>query len=128
MEEEMEKEIGRLEKWGASPREAIRRMLDDQALYQKLLAGFYKDRDYDRLAELVQKQDYREAFCVAHKMKGSVLFLNLNPLGQDLSVLTKLLRPFYEEKAENYEEKKNEILHSLRQTGRRWREFCEIVL
>ena len=127
METEFEKMMRRLEEWGASPREAVARMLDDQSLYRKLLAGFLDDKDFEQLEEMVKEHDYEKAFQIAHKMKGSVLFLNLTPISRELSVLTELLRPFYEKDTEGLPDREEEILRFTSRTGIKWRELCSIA-
>ena len=88
----MEELIGELKAWGAAPKAGIRRMLGDEAFYLKLLKQFAEEKDWEELFLLVKQEAYGKAFVLAHRLKGSVVDLELHPIMEALSVVVEDLR------------------------------------
>ena len=81
-----------LEQWGADPKAAIARMVDDEAFYYGLLVKFMKKREWDLLEHALQNQLYADAFKIAHDLKGVTATLSLTPLGNTISRVVEDLR------------------------------------
>lgn len=88
----IEAKIQRLIKWGADPNAAIKRMLGDEELFFTLLDLFTKSPDWEMLNSLLDRGRFKEAFVIAHRMKGSAVDLSLNPLYESLCIITDDLR------------------------------------
>lgn len=89
---DIEAQILALQRWGADPNAAIKRMLGDEELFFSLLHGFAESDDWDTLQELIKQGRCREAFVISHRMKGSAADLELKPLFDCLCIVTDDLR------------------------------------
>ncbi len=78
--------------WGAKPSEAIRRMLGDEEIFLRLLFDFADSKDWYDLNNLLSLGEYKDAFVISHRMKGSCADLALIPLYDCLSAVTDDLR------------------------------------
>ena len=89
------KRIEALNLWGADPESAIKRMLGDEVFYLSLVDAFVSNNDWNDMCKLIEKKQYRDAFVISHRMKGSCVDLSLTPLFKAMCELTDDLR--YEE-------------------------------
>ena len=78
--------------WGADPDEAIRRVMDDELFYKKLLLEFADGEMLRRLQRSVESGQYKQAFQIAHEMKGAAANLSLTPLCAAVSNVVEDLR------------------------------------
>jgi hypothetical protein len=118
----------KLKKWGARPEDALRRVLSDSILYEKLLKELAVSVEPDMLHLLLDQKDYSKAFQVSHNLKGSAVYLSLIPLEDSFGVLTELLRPFYEKgQTECTDELEAQINTCMKTADKKWREFCSII-
>ena len=88
----MEDLIEELKTWGAAPEAGIRRVLGDEAFYLKLLKQFAEEKDWEELSGLLDQKKYEQAFITAHRMKGSVVDLELYPIAEALGAVVEDLR------------------------------------
>lgn len=88
----MNKILKLLEGWGARPNEALRRMLGDEDFYFHLIDIFMNELESNELSKLIEEEKYKDAFVVAHRMKGSATDLGLAPIFYALSSVTEDLR------------------------------------
>lgn len=95
--QDIETIIDGLIRWGADPNAAIKRMLGDEELFFKLMNDFIKSPDWDMLLELINNESFKDAFVIAHRMKGSSADLSLTPLYESLCYVTDDLRGEVEE-------------------------------
>ena len=86
------KKIAALNVWGADTESAIKRMLGDEAFYLRLIDAFLSNNDWRDLCTLLDKKQYRDAFIISHRIKGSCADLSLTPLFQVMCELTDDLR------------------------------------
>ena len=82
----------KLKGWGADPDAALHRMLGDEDFYLKLLREFACEQEVSDFELAVEARNYKEAFRLAHSMKGTAANLSLTPLYDALSVLVEDLR------------------------------------
>ena len=94
----MNKIIVELERSGATPTEAIRRMLGDEEFYLTLLRQFIDKQEITSLEATLLSGLLSDAFVISHTMKGTAVTLGLSPLSEILSELTEYLRPFFTER------------------------------
>lgn len=81
-----------LRQWGASPEDALRRLLGDHEFYKKLLGDFLNSHEFRELDEAVREGDTSKAFMAAHSLKGASATLGLIPLTDSLSRIVEDLR------------------------------------
>lgn len=113
--------MSRLKEWGARPENALRRVLSDSILYEKLLRDLAESVEPDMLHLLIEQGAYAKAFQISHELKGSSVYLSLIPLTEPLDTLTELLRPFYEEnKVECPMQLKKKIDTALQEVEKEW--------
>lgn len=82
-----------LKNWGALPEEAVRRLLDDQEFYYKMLKSFLNGREFHDLGNAIQKQDSHGIFMASHSLKGASATLGLVPLTNAISRIVEDVRP-----------------------------------
>ena len=88
----MKNVIDELRSWGADTDGALHRMMNDTALYLRLLAQFTEDRMLLDVCQYYRQKKYADAFRAAHTMKGAAATLGLTPLFISLSDITEDLR------------------------------------
>lgn len=88
----MSERMEQLVKWGAVCDEAIARMMGDREFYEGLLDKFYQQEEWKELEERLRLHSYREAFRVAHDIKGVTATLGLVPLTDTVSAVVEDLR------------------------------------
>lgn len=86
------KKIAALSAWGADTAAAIKRMLGDEDFYLGLIDAFLSNNDWRDLCTMIEKEQYRDAFVISHRIKGSCADLSLNPLFAVMCELTDDLR------------------------------------
>ena len=82
----------KLEQWGADPRTAVWRMVDDEAFYYGLLLKFVQKREWLPLETALERCQYDDAFKIAHDLKGVTATLSLTPLWHAVSRIVEDLR------------------------------------
>lgn len=81
-----------LREFGANVDEGLARCIGNEALYLRLVDTIFADKNFDTLAEAVNKNDLKTAFESAHALKGVLGNLSLTPLYEPVAELTELLR------------------------------------
>ena len=81
-----------LKEYGANVEEGLKRCLNNEAFYIRLVGIAAADEGFDRLAKQVQDGALSDAFDTAHALKGVVGNLFLTPLYEPVSEITELLR------------------------------------
>ena len=81
-----------LKEYGANVEEGLKRCLNNESFYLRLVGIAAADEGYDRLAQQVGDGAVAEAFETAHALKGVLGNLFLTPLYEPVSELTELLR------------------------------------
>lgn len=78
--------------YGANVEEGLRRCLNNEAFYLRLVGIAAADEGFDRLAKQVESNDLDAAFDTAHALKGVLGNLFLTPVYEPVSEITELLR------------------------------------
>ncbi len=81
-----------LREYGANVTEGLGRCMNNEAFYLRMIGIAVKDDKISALDAAVKKGDYKEAFELAHGLKGMYANLSLTPLSAPLSEITELLR------------------------------------
>ena len=81
-----------LENWGADTKAALHSMMDDEEFYARLLKEFAENTEIEMLNSALEKEHYKEAFKLAHEIKGTVVTLGLKPLSKAISKVVEDLR------------------------------------
>lgn len=87
-----DKLLKRLESSNCNTEETIRRLTGDKEFYIQLLKTFYREKSWEKLFTCTETEDYRQAFEVAHMLKGSILTLGLLPVAGSIVPLVERLR------------------------------------
>lgn len=88
----MDKILEELQKLGCNVEEGRRRLMQNDALYIRLLHHFPQVVEKCTLCENLEQQDYKSAFQAAHDMKGVTANLSLTPLYEGYSDMVSRLR------------------------------------
>lgn len=96
---------------------ALDRFMGSEALFEKFLQMFLKDKSMSLLLESLNKNDIHEAFVQAHTIKGVVANLEIDPLLEILKPLTDELR---ENKTDHAKEEVDELY-------RRYLIICDLI-
>lgn len=81
-----------LRSFGAAVDEGLERCLDDEEFYLGLIPGALEESYYKSIEDLVKSGDFRQAFEVAHSLKGILANLALTPILNPVSEITEGLR------------------------------------
>lgn len=81
-----------LRSMGVNVDEALKRCLDNEEFYFKMIDKCLNDDNFARLGQALDDGDMDQAFEYAHAIKGVVSNLSLTPLQEKISELTDLLR------------------------------------
>ena len=81
-----------LESNGFDVEVALKRFLNNEALYKKCLKKFLNDKSYEQLKEAYASSNCEEAFKCAHTMKGFVSNLGINKMFHLLIPMVEKLR------------------------------------
>ena len=84
--------IEKLKEYGADVDAGISRCGKNEALYLRLVKMCVEELSSNDLKEALEKKDLGRAFDVAHKLKGGVSNLALDPVFKPICELTELLR------------------------------------
>ena len=84
--------VEKLKEYGADVEKGLSRCANNEALYLRLVGICAKELSADALGEALKAGDLDRAFDAAHKLKGGVLNLALEPLSGPVCELTELLR------------------------------------
>ncbi|MDO5476388.1 MAG: Hpt domain-containing protein [Eubacteriales bacterium] len=84
--------IQELADYGANVEEGLRRCMNNESFYLRLVGIAAADEGFDRLAAQIEAGALEEAFDSAHALKGVLGNLFLTPLYEPVSEVTELLR------------------------------------
>lgn len=84
--------IDKLRTFGANIEEGLRRCVNNEALYLKLVEKAIHDPSFESLREIPETGDLKRGFELAHALKGVTANLALTPLLAPISEITELLR------------------------------------
>ena len=84
--------IENLRKFGANTDEGVARCLDSEEFYLELVQSVLEDGDPSSLRQALEAKDTRNAFELAHALKGIYSNLSLTPLLTPANELTEVLR------------------------------------
>ncbi|MBP1560345.1 MAG: Hpt domain-containing protein [Oscillospiraceae bacterium] len=82
----------KMEEYGFDKKDAIRRFLNNQALFEKCIKKYWNSSDYDNLLNAAVKGDYAELLKYAHTLKGASGVLSLVPLHEAYTKMVDCLR------------------------------------
>ena len=81
-----------LKAFGVDVEDGLRRCMNNEEFYLRLVESEKNDQKFDALQEAVEAGDLDAAFEAAHSLKGVTANLALTPLSEPLSEITELLR------------------------------------
>ena len=84
--------IDALRACGVNVEEGLGRCMNNEAFYLRLAGMALADGNFDKLAQAVEKGNYKEAFEAAHALKGVTGNLSLTPVYEPVCEITELLR------------------------------------
>ena len=84
--------IEKLKAYGADTDEGMKRCLNDESFYFRLIQSIIPDTRIDELAKQIEDGDLDAAFDTAHALKGMYGNLALTPIVKPISEMTELLR------------------------------------
>lgn len=84
--------VENLKSWGANTEEALKRCMNNEAVYLKLIEMFLANNSFNELKEALASDDLEKAFHASHALKGVLGNLSLTPLYDIIFETTELLR------------------------------------
>ena len=84
--------IEKLKEYGADVEKGLSRCANNEALYLRLVKICAEELKSSALGEALEAKDFEKAFDIAHKLKGGVNNLALDPISVPICELTELLR------------------------------------
>lgn len=84
--------IETLKAYGANTEEGLKRCMNMEPFYLRIVGMVKDDGNFDRLKQAMAAGDAKEAFEAAHALKGATGNAALTPIFQPVSALTELLR------------------------------------
>ena len=84
--------IEKLISFGADVNEGLKRCMNNEAFYLRLVGMEMGDRNFDALKDAVEAGDPKAAFEAAHALKGALGNLSLTPIYEPVALLTEELR------------------------------------
>ena len=84
--------IDALRAWGADTDDGMKRCMNNEALYLRLVDKAARDASYDKLKAAAEARDFSAAFELAHALKGVTANLSLTPLQKPVSEMSDLLK------------------------------------
>ncbi len=84
--------VEQLRNYGANVDEALKRCMNNEGFYLRLVKKAMQDPYCDQLKEAIEAKDFDRAFELAHALKGVAGNLSLTPLYNPVSEITELLR------------------------------------
>mgnify|MGYP002627188932 CR=1 FL=1 len=79
-----------LREYGANTEEGLKRCMNNEAFYLRMVGMIAKDQHADALETAVEQGDLQAAFEAAHALKGTLANLALTPA---LNAVTEILEP-----------------------------------
>lgn len=84
--------IDELKNYGADTAEGLRRCMNNEGFYLRLVKMIPGDANFPKLYGALEQGDLAAAFEAAHALKGSTGNLSLTPIFAPMSEITELLR------------------------------------
>ncbi|MCR5262258.1 MAG: Hpt domain-containing protein [Clostridiales bacterium] len=84
--------LNALKEYGANVAEGLGRCMNNEAFYLRMVGMAVKDNKVEALDAALKRGDLKEAFELAHALKGMCANLSLTPLSVPLSEITEILR------------------------------------
>ncbi len=84
--------IGDLIEFGAETQEGLKRCLNNEDFYLRMVKKMPGDANFQKLYDAMKAGDQDAAFAAAHALKGALGNLALTPIFAPVSELTELLR------------------------------------
>ena len=84
--------IESLRAWGADTDDGLKRCMNNEAFYLRLVEKSARDGSCDRLKEAVEAGDRERAFELAHALKGVTANLALTPMQKPVTDMSDLLK------------------------------------
>jgi len=84
--------VDKLREFGADVDKGLSRCAGSEALYLRLVGMCVAELTGGELGEALEANDLERAFEIAHRLKGGVTNLSLDPVSAPLGELTELLR------------------------------------
>ncbi len=81
-----------LRAWGADVDDGLRRCMNNEGFYLKLVGKAARDPSFDGLKAAVEAGDPDKGFEFAHALKGMMTNLSLTPISKPVVEITELLR------------------------------------
>ena len=89
-------DIKNLEDYGADTGSGLKRCMNNEDFYLRLVKMAAQDPNFAKLDEALAACDWKSAFEAAHALKGILGNLDLTPIFDPMSKLTEALRPLEE--------------------------------
>lgn len=84
--------VDSLKAFGADTSDGLKRCMDNQAFYLKLVEKALEDKNFEVLEQSIAAKDLEKAFEAAHSLKGVLGNLALTPIFTPVLEITELLR------------------------------------
>ena len=84
--------VDSLKAFGADTSDVLKRCMDNQAFYLKLVEKALEDKNFEVLEQSIAAKDLEKAFEAAHSLKGVLGNLALTPIYTPVLEITELLR------------------------------------
>ena len=84
--------IDALKELGVNTEDGLKRCMNNESFYFRLIGMGLKDQNFGRLKEAVEAGDMKAAFEAAHALKGVLANLSLTNISDPVSEITELLR------------------------------------
>ncbi len=84
--------IETLRRAGVNTEEGLRRLMNNETFYLRLVNMALDDAGFGKLSDAVGNDDRKAAFEAAHALKGVLGNLSLTPMYEKVSEMTELLR------------------------------------
>ncbi|MBQ3426140.1 MAG: Hpt domain-containing protein [Clostridia bacterium] len=81
-----------LAEYGANVKDGLSRCMEKEEMYLKLVGMAIEDTTFGELEKAMKNGDTEAAFMSAHKLKGMLANLSLDPILRPVSELTEYLR------------------------------------
>ena len=84
--------IDSLRAWGADTDTGLKRCMNNEVFYLRLVDKGIRDEAFPQLKESVEAGDLERGFELAHALKGTMSNLALDPVSKPVAEITELLR------------------------------------
>jgi len=81
-----------LRAWGADTEDGLRRCMNNEAFYFRMIGILVKDANFGMLKDAVEANDLDAAFEASHALKGVLGNLSMTPMAAIASEMCELLR------------------------------------